>query len=89
MTPEEHDKATAAISHVPHVVAALLVNMVGELDNQDNIMKNIAAGGFKDITRIASSIPISGPGYAFPIRKCFLIPCHIFQMDLSGLKKSF
>jgi len=57
MTPEMHDKVTAAISHVPHVIAALLVNLVGKLDNQENLMKTIAAGGFKDITRIASSSP--------------------------------
>jgi prephenate dehydrogenase len=54
---EEHDKATAAISHVPHVVAALLVNLVGTLDGPNNHMKTLAAGGFKDITRIASSSP--------------------------------
>ncbi len=57
ISPEEHDKVTAAISHVPHVVAALLVNLVGKLDNSQNTMKTIAAGGFKDITRIASSSP--------------------------------
>ena len=57
MTPEIHDRVTAAISHVPHVIAALLVNLVGKLDCEDNLMKTIAAGGFKDITRIASSSP--------------------------------
>lgn len=57
LTPYEHDRATAVISHVPHVIASLLVNMVGRLDGPDNIMKTIAAGGFRDITRIASSSP--------------------------------
>jgi prephenate dehydrogenase len=57
LTPEEHDRATAAISHVPHVVAALLVNLITKLDGPQNVMKTIAAGGFKDITRIASSSP--------------------------------
>jgi prephenate dehydrogenase len=56
-TPYEHDRAAAAISHVPHVIASLLVNLVGRLDGPDNIMKTIAAGGFRDITRIASSSP--------------------------------
>lgn len=55
---EQHDFVTAAISHLPHVVAASLVNMVRETDTEDGIMKQIAAGGFKDITRIASSSPI-------------------------------
>ena len=51
----EHDYITAAISHLPHVVAAALVNLVRESDSEDGVMKMVAAGGFKDITRIASS----------------------------------
>lgn len=52
---EEHDYVTAAVSHLPHVIAASLVNLVKDSDSTDGIMKMIAAGGFKDITRIASS----------------------------------
>lgn len=52
---EQHDHVTAAVSHLPHVVAASLVNLVKDADSADGIMKLIAAGGFKDITRIASS----------------------------------
>lgn len=54
---EEHDYVTAAISHLPHVVAASLVNLVKNSDSEEGVMKMIAAGGFKDITRIASSSP--------------------------------
>ncbi len=54
---QEHDYITAAVSHLPHVIAASLVNTVHNLDSQDEHMKLIAAGGFKDITRIASSSP--------------------------------
>ncbi len=54
---EEHDKATAAISHMPHVIAATLVNTVRENDSSEEYMKQFAAGGFKDTTRIASSSP--------------------------------
>lgn len=54
---EEHDFVTAAISHLPHVIAASLVNLVKDSDSEEGIMKMTAAGGFKDITRIASSSP--------------------------------
>ncbi|MCM1124609.1 MAG: prephenate dehydrogenase [Eubacterium sp.] len=54
---EEHDYVTAAISHLPHVIAASLVNLVKNADSKEGVMKMIAAGGFKDITRIASSSP--------------------------------
>ena len=51
----QHDYVTAAVSHLPHVIAASLVNLVRDSDSPEGIMKMIAAGGFKDITRIASS----------------------------------
>ena len=57
LSPSEHDKITAAISHVPHIIAVSLVNMVRTSDNEEQNMKAFAAGGFKDITRIASSSP--------------------------------
>lgn len=57
LPPDEHDKITAAISHVPHIIAVSLVNMVRQNDNEEENMKSFAAGGFKDITRIASSSP--------------------------------
>ena len=53
----EHDRATAAISHLPHIIAYALVNLVRRSDNTEGLMRMLAAGGFKDITRIASSSP--------------------------------
>lgn len=52
---QKHDYITGAISHLPHVIASSLVNLVKDSDSEDGIMKMVAAGGFKDITRIASS----------------------------------
>ena len=57
MSARDHDYTTAVISHLPHVIAATLVNAVKKLDDPEQHMKMIAAGGFKDITRIASSSP--------------------------------
>ncbi len=53
----QHDFITAAISHLPHIIASSLVNLVRESDSPEGTMKMVAAGGFKDITRIASSSP--------------------------------
>lgn len=53
----EHDFITASVSHLPHLIASSLVNLVHQLDGEEELMKRIAAGGFKDITRIASSSP--------------------------------
>lgn len=57
LDPEEHDKITAAISHVPHIIAAQLVNLIQNAGPLEPKMRLLAAGGFKDITRIASSSP--------------------------------
>ena len=55
---QKHDTVVAAISHLPHIIAASLVNLVKDNDYDDKVMKQLAAGGFKDITRIASASPI-------------------------------
>ncbi|HHX60545.1 MAG TPA: prephenate dehydrogenase [Epulopiscium sp.] len=57
ISPSYHDFATASISHVPHVIAAGLVHLIKDSDGEKNLLHTLAAGGFKDITRIASSNP--------------------------------
>ena len=52
-----HDASVAAVSHLPHIIASSLVNIVKESDDPARTMKTLAAGGFRDITRIASSSP--------------------------------
>ena len=54
--PVLHDEAVAAISHIPHVTAAALVNLLEESRGTE-LARQIAAGGFRDVTRIASSQP--------------------------------
>lgn len=55
MTPGKHDISVGMISHLPHIIAYSLVSLVSSKD--DETLRNIAAGGFRDITRIASSDP--------------------------------
>lgn len=55
---KEHDLIMGTISHLPHIIASSLVNFVRDTDTKDELMKALAAGGFKDITRIASSSPV-------------------------------
>ena len=54
MDPAEHDRAAAVVSHVPHVAAALLVELVR---GEDPRCRDLCAGGFRDTTRIASGSP--------------------------------
>src|SRR5690606_35959849 len=53
-----HDEIVGAISHLPHIIAVALVNLVAKYNADNPLYKDLAAGGFRDITRIASSDPI-------------------------------
>ncbi|GAB5047460.1 prephenate dehydrogenase [Thermodesulfovibrio sp. TK110] len=54
MTPHEHDRIYAIISHLPHLVSFCLVNTVGDINKE---FIKYAGSGFKDTTRIAKSSP--------------------------------
>ncbi len=56
MDVAHHDTVLAATSHLPHILAFALVDLLGRKDEQVEIFK-YAAGGFKDFSRIASSDP--------------------------------
>ncbi len=55
LTEQLHDKATGVISHIPHVISSSLVHFLMNHDDENQNMKVLAAGGFRDITRTASS----------------------------------
>src|SRR5690606_36735679 len=56
MSPEAHDAAYAAVSHLPHMVAFALMNAIqGQSNGQDFL--SLAGPGFRDFTRIAASDP--------------------------------
>lgn len=55
MDMELHDTAAGVISHIPHVISASLVHFLINHDNDKQTMKTLAAGGFRDVTRTASS----------------------------------
>ncbi|CAM3058665.1 prephenate dehydrogenase [Sporolactobacillus spathodeae] len=57
LSATDHDQITAQISHLPHILAAGLVNMSQDTFSQSPLSLKLAAGGFKSITRIASSDP--------------------------------
>lgn len=54
----EHDRMTAIVSHFPHLVASSLVGRLAMQEETQPFVKELAAGGFRDITRIASADPI-------------------------------
>lgn len=56
--PEMHDEIVGAISHLPHIIAVALVNQIRGYHQGNDLYGMLAAGGFRDITRIAASEPV-------------------------------
>ena len=66
VTPELHDALVAVVSHVPQLAASTLMNVAAPGNDEHAVLLRLAAGGFRDMTRIASSHPRSGPTSASP-----------------------
>ena len=62
---EEHDRAVAIVSHVPHMVASSLMQLANRHADDSKSLMRLAAGGFKDSTRIAAGSPKLWCGIAF------------------------
>ncbi len=57
LTAERHDQTVAVISHVPHLTAATLMGLASDRAEEHAALLRLAAGGFRDMTRIASGHP--------------------------------
>ncbi len=57
LQPERHDEFVAVVSHVPHLTAASLMRIADERADEHAALLRLAAGGFRDMTRIASGHP--------------------------------
>ncbi|MGP0004147.1 MAG: prephenate dehydrogenase/arogenate dehydrogenase family protein [Acidimicrobiales bacterium] len=61
LAPERHDELVAVISHVPHLASATLMSLAGESPVDHAALMRLAAGGFRDMTRIAAGSPAIWP----------------------------
>jgi prephenate dehydrogenase len=57
LPPERHDSMVAVVSHVPHLTAATLMRLADERATEHRALLRLAAGGFRDMTRIAAGHP--------------------------------
>ncbi|MGB9905548.1 MAG: prephenate dehydrogenase/arogenate dehydrogenase family protein, partial [Desulfotomaculales bacterium] len=87
LTPEEHDLAVAALSHLPHLVACALVNALTALPNKERFLP-LAAGGFRDTTRIALSNPLLWQEIFLSNREMLLAALHSFRTQLASLEEA-
>jgi prephenate dehydrogenase len=57
LAPDHHDALVAVVSHVPHLTAASLMSLADDRSTEHRALLRLAAGGFRDMTRIASGHP--------------------------------
>jgi prephenate dehydrogenase len=61
LAPDRHDELVAMVSHVPHLTAAALMGLAAETTDANTALLRLAAGGFRDMTRIAAGSPAIWP----------------------------
>jgi prephenate dehydrogenase len=64
----DHDRLVALASHVPHLVAGALMNEAAQAAEEDAVLLQLAAGGFRDMTRVAAGDPAIWPDVLFENR---------------------
>ena len=83
----EHDHMTAVVSHFPHVIAASLVHQLGEEKSEYPMTHSLAAGGFRDVTRIASSNPTLWRDITLQNRDELIAQLEGWQLEMDRVKK--
>ncbi|GHT78284.1 prephenate dehydrogenase [Actinomycetota bacterium] len=85
---EEHDGAMAIVSHVPHMVASALVQLAGKHAGVNQQIFRLAAGGFKDTTRIAAGSPELWSGIALDNHQAVAAGLQEIQQIIADFEKS-
>ena len=86
MSPQSHDAAYAAVSHLPHLIAfALISGISGQAHGKDYL--SLAGPGFRDFSRIAASDPKMWRDILIANREELLEQSKIFQASLHSLEK--
>ena len=86
MSPQAHDAAFAAVSHLPHLIAFALINGIsGQANGQDYL--SLAGPGFRDFSRISASDPKMWRDILIANREELLDQSKIFQQTLQSLEK--
>jgi prephenate dehydrogenase len=85
LTPEEHDRVFAAVSHLPHLLAYALVDEVAKKPHAE-LLFAFAASGFRDFTRIAGSSPEMWRDISLANRDALLAELDAYVAQLNGMR---
>jgi prephenate dehydrogenase len=86
LSPADHDRLVAVVSHVPHLVAATLMNAAADGAEQDGTLLRLAAGGFRDMTRVAAGHPGIWPDICAENSGAIVAALDALLTDLSDMR---
>ncbi|MFL2980903.1 MAG: prephenate dehydrogenase [Methylophilaceae bacterium] len=84
MKADEHDQIFSTISHLPHLLAFSLVNLINNKTNKDTLL-NFAASGFRDFSRIAASSPDVWRDISIQNQKSIIKDLKLFQKEIAKI----
>jgi prephenate dehydrogenase len=84
----DHDRLVALASHVPHLLAGALMNEATKAAEDDPVLLQLAAGGFRDMTRIAAGDPTIWPDILFENRDAIDQTLESLQERLETLRQA-
>lgn len=87
ITPTRHDLIVGQISHLPHIIAAGLVNQTNEQFKHEPLGLQVAAGGFKSLTRIAAADPTMWTAICLNNQTVILKELAAYQETLAQIKQ--
>lgn len=87
LSPQEHDKVFASVSHLPHLLAYALVNDIARKPHAD-LLFQYAASGFRDFTRIAGSSPEMWRDITLANRQALLQELDAYSAQLTQLRQA-
>jgi prephenate dehydrogenase len=82
-----HDELVAVVSHVPHLTAAALVTVARDRSEEHRALLRLAAGGFRDMTRIAAGSPAIWPDVCAQNREAILDTMDRLLVELGHLRQ--
>ena len=86
LSPDEHDALVAVVSHVPHLTAATLMNLADHKAEKHAALLRLAAGGFRDMTRIAAGQPGIWPDVCADNAPAIVDAFDILLADLTAMR---
>jgi prephenate dehydrogenase len=86
LSPTQHDTLVAVVSHVPHLTAAALMNLADRVSEQHAALLRLAAGGFRDMTRVAAGQPANWPDVCAENSTAIVSTLDALLFDLAAIR---